>query len=295
MAFRLVSYIASGGNVGDDYSRWLFSRALGDDLRSDGEILLFGVGSILTVGFEEKFRDERVRACTVFGSGARGPDSLPRMNDGSWSVFAVRGPLTARVANIPCADAVADPGILAPRLIDARTDAKGPVGIVPYFASSESAWSKVANRLGWIVISPKTSVENFMAAIAKCSRVWCESMHGAIFADAYGVPWRPISATNVTSEGRTYAFKWTDWTASMGLGFDPLSGLPFPDRYAGTLSGLKETMKIEFMVNHLYRADSQDRHILSNRNLLSNKQEELVNRINKISIHFFGRKSNISY
>jgi succinoglycan biosynthesis protein ExoV len=294
MTFRLVSYVAPDGNVGDDYSRWLFSLALGEDLRSDGEILLFGVGSILTSDFEEKFRDERIRACTVFGSGARGPDDLPKLSEGSWSVFAVRGPLTARVANIPCADAVADPGILAPRLIDARADAEGPVGIVPYFSSSELAWTRVANHLGWNVISPKSTVENFMAAIAKCSRVWCESMHGAIFADAYGVPWRPISATSVAAEGRTHAFKWTDWTASMGLGFDPLGGLPFPDHHGSTLSSLKESIKIELMSNYLYRADKQDRHLLSNRNLLSLKQEELFYRINRMSRYFLGRDSNIT-
>lgn len=279
MSFRLVSYSAPNGNVGDDYSHWLFSRALGDRLCPDGDILLFGVGSILSSGFEADMRDGSIRACAVLGSGARGPSSVPDLSRGNWHVYCVRGPLTALAAGLSCTMAIADPGVLAPRLAPLQNNDKGPVGIIPYFTASSAAWIKIGNKLGWRVISPHLPVDDFMIALAGCSRVWCESMHGAIFADAYGVPWRPISATSVSGERRTHAFKWTDWSAAMGLGFDPLTGLPLHHAIKGCKARVNERIKIEIMANRLAKADLQDRHVLSKRFLLADRQDKLLERI----------------
>jgi succinoglycan biosynthesis protein ExoV len=293
MSFKLVSYNAPHGNVGDDFSHWLFSRALGDRLRPDGDIPLFGVGSILTTAFEAEARTASTRVCAVFGSGARGPNSLPDLSSKGWNVYCVRGPLTARIAGLACDVAVADPAVLTPRLMPVPHDETGPVGIVPYFRASDAAWRKIAEKLGWRVISPRNSVESFIAELTRCSRVWCESMHGAIFADAYGVPWRPVCATNVVSEGRTHAFKWTDWSAAMGLGFDPLTGIPLPERVSGAAALLKQRIKIEVMAARLAKADRQNRHLLSDRQILSDRQDRLLELMDRMCRELTGAPSDL--
>ena len=293
MVFKLVSYRAKNGNVGDDFSEWLFSRALGDRLRPDGEFLLFGVGSILSRDLEAAFRDESTRACVVLGSGARGPESLPEMEAGHWKVYCVRGPLTARISSLPIEKAISDPAILAPRLAPQSKSSSGPIGIVPYFKSSEDAWRSVAAALDWRLISPRLSVEDFLCELASCSRVWCESMHGAIFADAYGIPWRPIRATSVQSEGKTHAFKWTDWCAAMGLGFDPFFGLPFPERPSSITSFAKERIKVSIVASRLEKASREDRYVLSNRRVLSEHQDQILEKIDKMAIEISGSHSKL--
>lgn len=293
MAFRLVRYESPNGNVGDDFSGWLFSRALGERLRPDGEILLFGVGSIFTERFARDNLDSSIRTCVVFGSGARGGNSLPKLGKADWRFYCVRGPLTAGLAGLPSAAAITDPAALAPRLFPLQGDATGPVGIVPYFIASELAWKKVADRLGWQVISPRLPVEEFFKALTRCSRVWCESMHGAIFADAYCVPWRPIAATSLALEGRTHAFKWTDWSASMAVSFDRLAGLPLPEGASGAKARLKERIKVEIMTHRLAKADLQDRYNLSERKILTERQDRLSDRLDAMCRELSGEPMDL--
>ncbi|WGV15926.1 hypothetical protein [Fuscovulum ytuae] len=294
MPFRLVSFKAPNRNVGDDFSEWLFSRALGDRLQHDGNILLFGVGSILSQDIFSQVHDASITGCAVFGSGARRPYSLPNMNSSEWKVYCVRGHLTAYAAGLATDAAVADPAILAPRLHPATAIQSDPVGIVPYFTASEAAWQKVANKLGWRVISPKLPVERFIAELTLCSRVWCESMHGAIFADAYGIPWRPISATSLSNEGRTHAFKWTDFCSALGVSFDPWKGLPLPDQVQGTKGRFKERVKIEIVAHLISKADQDDRHTLSDRRVLLQRQEELLARLDKMCLELTGKPSELA-
>lgn len=275
MTARLVHYKAGTGNVGDDFSEWLFSRTLGPALSEISGTLLFGVGSILDTKFDTAFGGADIHDRLVFGSGARSAVTLPDMSQGRWKVYCVRGPLTARALDLPADRAVADPAILAPRFHPAVA-AGGPVGIVPYFTASGAAWGQVAARLGWKVVSPHLGVEAFIAALTACSRVFCESMHGAIFADAYRIPWRPLSGTGAQAEGATHAFKWTDWTASMGIGFDSIRTPPVSAFAEGNAIGrLKQRAKAEWIARILEKAARGDRFLLSRDSVLAERQDRL--------------------
>lgn len=293
MSFRLVSYRAPNRNVGDDFSEWMFSRALGQRLQPDGKVLLFGVGSILSQDMFLRNNDPNISACVVFGSGARDSYSLPDMTSAKWKVYCVCGHLTAQAAGLAPNAVVADPAVLAPRLQPAKHLGTGPVGIVPYFTASDAAWRKVADRLGWRVISPSLRIEQFVSELTQCSRVWCESMHGAIFADAYGVPWRPVSATSLLNEGRTHAFKWTDFCSALGVPFDPWTGLSLPYQAKGAKARVKELVKIEVIAKMLARADRHDRHVLSDRRVLAQLQDELLNRLDAMCLDFSGEASEL--
>ena len=65
------------------------------------------------------------------------------------------------------------------------------------------------------LVDPRQSVETFVREIISCDRVVCEAMHGAILADAYGIPWAPVQVYSHTTE-----FKWRDWGGSLELKFD---------------------------------------------------------------------------
>lgn len=275
MSVQLVHYKASTGNVGDDFSEWLFSRCLGLKLTEKSETLLFGIGSILDQKFDKSFSTERTRRRLVFGSGARAATTLPDIIRDEWHIYCVRGPLTACALGLHSDKAVADPAILAPKFRPATAE-NGSIGIVPYFTASSTAWGQVAKNLGWTVISPHLGVEDFIDALTQCSRVFCESMHGAIFADAYRIPWRPLSGTGASSEGPTHAFKWTDWTASMGIGFDSIRTPPI-SRFApkDAVALLKQRVKVEWIARKLEKAAREDRFQLSRDTVLWARQERL--------------------
>ena len=75
-------------------------------------------------------------------------------------------------------------------------------------------WSKivdVARDAGLSVISPTLSVREFLERLAGCSRVYCESLHAAIFADALRIPWTRVRISSHYYEGDGVSeFKWRD-------------------------------------------------------------------------------------
>jgi succinoglycan biosynthesis protein ExoV len=61
-------------------------------------------------------------------------------------------------------------------------------------------------------------------------------MHGAIVADALGVPWIPVR----TGGAGTLEFKWRDWCGSVGLSYRPHHVVPL---YAASRSPVRRTVK----------------------------------------------------
>jgi succinoglycan biosynthesis protein ExoV len=277
MSIKLINFKSDSGNVGDDFSEWLFSRLIGSKLAEESDTLLFGVGSILDESFDREFSHKDIRRKMVFGSGARRASATPSIAEGNWTIYCVRGPLTATALGISAQHAVADPGILASKFLPMSLGAKNQVGIVPYFAASHKFWEKLASRLGFLLVSPHLGVEEFFKTLNRCDRVFCESMHGAIFADSYRIPWRPLSGTGLTFEGTTHAFKWTDWTSSMGVAFDTIR-IPVVPESEGRKIGaiLKDELKSRFIESELKRAIREDRFLLSSDTVLDQKQMLLM-------------------
>lgn len=199
-------------NVGDDLNPWLLQRVMPDVAFGQADTVLLGIGSILVADRWDAFARK-----IVLGSGARGIDRLPAL-DASWDVRFVRGPLSAAALKVP---SISDPALLISRYVPRPTTGKG-IGIVPYYRSSSRIWRAAAAQIGATVIPPHLDVEPFIEALGRCERVFCEAMHGAIFADALRIPWRPVSFQNVLFEGETHRFKWRDWAGSVEQTFDPL-------------------------------------------------------------------------
>ena len=82
------------GNFGDDLNTWLWPTLLGDSFfNSDEDSLFLGVGTILN----KKIPKEPEKIVLGTGTGYQRPPKV----DGKFSIYSVRGPLTARALNIP--------------------------------------------------------------------------------------------------------------------------------------------------------------------------------------------------
>lgn len=207
-------------NVGDDLNAVLWQRLLPDLDRLDSAQWLVGIGTIL---------DERLNALEgrkiVVGSGWRPGRATPVLT-GDVRFAAVRGKLTAHRLGLDDI-ALGDPGFLIGSLLQGRAARPQPdrVGLVPHVYSER--WSRiaeVARDAGLEVISPTLEVDEFLAAISRCSRLYCESLHAAIFADALRIPWTRVRISSHYYEGDgVAAFKWRDAFSIVDM--DPVSAV----------------------------------------------------------------------
>ena len=129
-------------------------------------------------------------------------------------VFFVRGPLTAKVLNLPKDTVGTDPAILSSELFsNFSNQQKNQKIFIPHFENANNPFLKEACKAFNIkFVSPLNSVEFVIKQIASSQLVLAEAMHGAIIADSFRVPWVPISLST-----RVNDFKWQDWSESMNL------------------------------------------------------------------------------
>jgi len=138
----------------------------------------------------------------------------------------VRGPISARILGLDADRALTDGAILSPMAAAFPRAATGTGGtaIVPHWETLEHpGWPEVARLTGFELIDPRGTPEAVIARIAAARLVLTESLHGAILADTYGIPWIAFACSKNFS-----ITKWADWTASVGLDFTPTM-VPPPD------------------------------------------------------------------
>lgn len=219
---RIVHFHPSDRNFGDDLNLCIWRKLLKPAVWSVPDAAIVGIGTILNT--------DRLNAATipdsrlfVLGSGAgygRPPDRdmLKRM-----TFLCVRGPLTAKLLELPPQTAATDGAALLATLPGntQRSDA-ADVLFIPHVSSAISSdWKMACQHAGVRYIDPRSSVDSVLEAIRGARLVLTEAMHGAIFADTMRVPWVPIATSR-----RILGFKWQDWTRSLGLSYSPSSLAP---------------------------------------------------------------------
>jgi succinoglycan biosynthesis protein ExoV len=271
---QLGYYKAPRGNFGDDLNPWLWPRLLPGRIAASSDTVLIGIGSILDHRFDSFSRK------VVLGAGARGPQSVPSLDD-TWTVFAVRGPLTAAALGLPSQLAVTDPAVLVRKWVS-RVPGSREVGVVPYFRSAE-AWRAVCASCGYRFIPPTLPVEEFFEAIRGCGRVLCESLHGAIVADALGIRWSALRCLNQRLEGDTHLFKWLDWCGSLGLEFHPLELPPLWDlEERKLLATLRQRVKVQLIAHLLRRQVARGAFFLSSTEIVEHRVAQLLSAVDII-------------
>ena len=203
----------NGGNVGDDMNATLWHALLPGLDEVTTAAWLIGAGTIV---------DSRLNALPgrkiVMGSGVR-PGAKRVDANGDVHFAAVRGYLSAAACGLEPSAAVCDPGFLVASVWPRDASRSEKIGFVPHVYSERySSIARAAAEIGFEVISPTLDIERFLQALARCARVYTESLHGAIFADALRIPWARVCACSIYYESREVAdFKWTDAFSVLGL------------------------------------------------------------------------------
>lgn len=200
-----------GGNFGDTLNTMVWDRLFPDLTRRKEDMLVYGIGTLLDG------RHDRSRRKIVLGSGiGEAHTALP---DPNWDFRWVRGPLSAHEFGLPGSLALGDPAVLWPALqAGGGGSPGGPIGLIPHYRTWDSYdWVSVADEAGMVAINPRQSPDIVVNQLRSCSRILAESLHGAICADAMGIPWAPCILAHRFNE-----FKWRDWLATVNRDFHPM-------------------------------------------------------------------------
>jgi succinoglycan biosynthesis protein ExoV len=135
-----------------------------------------------------------------------------------WDIRAVRGPRTAEKLGIDPEFGIIDPAVMVAGMPEFRNLPKtnGTIFIPHWESTIGSIWPVVCQTVGVTYIDPRGEAKAVISAIAQSELVIAESMHAAILADAFRVPWVAVS----TSE-EINAFKWSDWADTVEVAYRP--------------------------------------------------------------------------
>lgn len=216
-------------NFGDHMNAWLWPRLLPGMIEQKSEDTLVGIGSLI------KSDMSRVPGRKIiFGTGSGyGPMPLPQ-EISDWRVYFVRGPLTARLLELPPEKAIVDGAWLVDQLPELRYtpgERSGTVFVPHWTTDLYANWRQPCKDAGIDYISPFLPGDEVLNRIAGAKLAIVESLHGAILADYYRVPWIPVA-----TDGRVLAFKWLDFCMSIGLPYRPIR-LPGTDAIERLFNG----------------------------------------------------------
>ncbi|HMA14855.1 MAG TPA: polysaccharide pyruvyl transferase family protein [Kiloniellaceae bacterium] len=216
------------GNFGDDLNLWLWDWLLPGYRDAQPDVLLVGVGTVLKQGL---LPDNLCKLVIGSGVGYGAPPQIAGRRD--WDVRCVRGPLSAEQLGLPAHCAATDPAVLVGDMPEFRNLPKlHDVLFVPHWQSAvHGEWAAVAKAAQIGYLSPCGDAKAVIRAIAQAKLVLAESLHAAIVADTLRVPWIAVKTHN-----DLHAFKWRDWTASLGLEYRPETVPPSTRAEAGAKS-----------------------------------------------------------
>lgn len=224
------------GNFGDDMNAWFWQDVFPEYPDVFPDTTMFGIGSLL-------WRDniEAFDKILVMGSGT-GVGTIPKVLPDHLHFAWVRGPMTAAEMGLPPEAAVSDGAILCPRLprFAGAGAARGGAIFVPHCGTERLAldWPGITARAGLELVSPAQDAETVIRRIAGAELVVAESMHAAILADAFRVPWVPLAL----SPAFNY-FKWKDWGRSVDTEFAVQNGLAAFKSAYGALRRIRQRLR----------------------------------------------------
>lgn len=214
---KVFHWVGKYPNFGDDINLFIWKHFIPEVVeKEDDNVLLVGIGTVLSDGLPE------AEARVIMGSGA-GYGVLPADPEaGKWVIYGLRGPLTTRLLGLAPSYAAVDPAVLLPLMNTFTPRSSGRRIFVPHWLSAaDSLWQDAAEAADLDWVDPRQDPERVIQQIIDAELVVAESMHAAIIADAFGVPWVPVICTHASM------FKWRDWTASLKMSYRPRRVGPF--------------------------------------------------------------------
>ncbi len=214
-------------NFGDSLNPWLWENFLPQELDDDPTTAFVGIGTILNGDLCSKL--PKAKNLVIFSSGfGYGVIKFPTVTD-RWTIYCVRGPLSAEKMGLPGELAVADGALLLRRIFQATELKDSQFSFMPHVEQAmlgDELFIDACNEVGIRYIDPRWSIEKILSLISRTEVLLAEAMHGAIAAEAIRVPWVPI-----VSSSRILSFKWMDWCASLGLNYQPAEIMPLVSCY----------------------------------------------------------------
>jgi succinoglycan biosynthesis protein ExoV len=202
---KLFKYEGHVPNFGDDLNDWLLPKLMPEvinDKPDDG--LFVGIGSLIDENIPDNSR------VIIFGTGygyGKLPGSIPK----SWHIYGVRGLLSVKKLGLDPEMAIGDAAILTRTVDLPRTPGCHAVSFMPHWESAVlGAWPEVCGETGVNFIDPRGEVDLVLQAIRSSRLMISTSMHGAIIADAFRVPWIAVRPF-----GGRHGEKWHDWASAL--------------------------------------------------------------------------------
>lgn len=214
---KLFYFKRDAGNFGDDLNPWLWYRLIPNLEQLGTADWCVGIGTILDARL-----DELEGTKLILGSGVRNRGWTPAVRP-DWMIGFVRGPLTAKALGLDASLAICDPALLVSLFVEPGPRDSQKVGFMPHYHTlSAFDCEQIAERSGTTLIRPDQDVDRVLAEINSCDRMICEAMHGAIVADALGVPWKRVNIFSWKKETIDVSnFKWADWAIPFGVEHSP--------------------------------------------------------------------------
>lgn len=136
---------------------------------------LYAVGSVITAGCQD---------CTVWGSGILNAKILWRLKNRVFDVRSVRGPITRMILmeyghQVP--EIYGDPAIIMPLIYNPNVEKKYKVSVISH--GDEDVYENY-HQISIITDDYKQFIEEIKAS----ELIVSSSLHGIIFAEAFGVP-----------------------------------------------------------------------------------------------------------
>ncbi len=179
-------------NFGDEFSPQIVEAVSGCGIyrcRIDHADMV-AVGSILGRAISKNVaahENTERKPLAIWGSGLMREE---RIRDVSYARYlSVRGHKTLEqipVSQVP----LGDPGLLAPMLRAPAKEKTFSVGVIPHHSDlDDPAFSNLAERIpNAKLLNICTKDPEFLVEVSRCDIVASSSLHGLIFADAYGIP-----------------------------------------------------------------------------------------------------------
>lgn len=220
---QLHYHKALGRNFGDDLNEWIWD-ALTPHLKDRGreDDVLIGLGSIL---HGNRLRPYKSRIA-IMGPGYNGGETIDAGTFERCRFYAVRGPRTKAKFALDDSVAMLDPGALVSDLQAPAQDSHQRVLFIPHRANlleqaSRFPLDDIVTEAGLELLSPALDSRLVLERISGASLVVTESLHGAIVADAYRVPWVAVKFGPLFTP-----YKWQDWGSSLDVDIDFIDLLP---------------------------------------------------------------------
>ncbi len=175
------------------------------------------------------------------------------------AIVCVRGPLTAALLQkqgLTPPNRFADPGVLAPLLFKKQFKVKHKIGIIPHYHDAGSAWIKHCKNQGLPIIDVFAPPEKFFRKIQQCEVILSSSLHGLIFAHAFG---KPAVWIEITDKVAGNGFKFFDYYQSVGIHPEKVYRVRIKDssdplEISKTASFTNHKLLIETMEKSIYEA-----------------------------------------